>query len=294
MADHTPPRSTRRAVDAAALLRIRGRLAAADDPPWLHVETARRMAERLPIFRVPPRRVIDWYGHDGASASALTAACPGAQRLRVDPADPPRPAAPPARWWSPQGWRRTPVLQPAASLPGAAGDLLWAHMGLHWCADPLAEMRRWHAALAVAGALMFTTFGPGTLMSLRQLYAARGWPSAAAPLVDMHDLGDMLVEAGFAEPVMDQETLTLHWADAASLLAELRTLGGNADPARAPGLRTPRWKREFLRALTPADGGRPALDFEIVYGHAIRPRPRVPVAAETRVGLEAMRSILRG
>jgi malonyl-CoA O-methyltransferase len=110
----------------------------------------------------------------------------------------------------------------------------------------------------------------------------------------MHDLGDMLVEAGFTEPVMDQETLTLHWADAEALLAELRSLGGNADLARAAGLRTPRWRREFLRAITPADGSRPAMDFEIVYGHAIRPRPRVPVAAETRVGLEAMRSILRG
>jgi malonyl-CoA O-methyltransferase len=294
MADPTSPRSTRRAVDAAALQRIRRRLAAAVDPPWLHVETAKRMAERLPIFRVPPRRVIDWYGHDGASAAALAAACPGAQRLRIDPFDPPLPAARLAPWWSPQRWRRAPVLQPAASLPQAAGDLLWAHMGLHWCADPVAEMRRWHAALAIDGVLMFTTFGPGTLASLHQLGAARGWPPAAAPLVDMHDLGDMLVEAGFAEPVMDQETLTLHWADAESLLAELRTLGGNADPARAPGLCTPRWKRELLTALTPSDGSRPALDFEIVYGHAIRPRPRVPVAAETRVGLEAMRSILRG
>jgi malonyl-CoA O-methyltransferase len=294
MVDHTSPRSTRRAVDDAALQRIRRRLAAAAEPPWLHVETARRMAERLPIFRVAPRRVIDWYGRDGASTAALAAACPQAQRLRIDPSDFPAPSAPPARWWSPQRWRRAPVLQPATSLPQAAGDLLWAHMGLHWCADPLAEMRRWHAVLAVDGALMFTTFGPGTLASLHALYTARGWPPASAPLVDMHDLGDMLVEAGFAEPVMDQETLTLHWADAEALLAELRSLGGNADLARAAGLRTPRWRREFLRAITPADGSRPAMDFEIVYGHAIRPRPRVPVAAETRVGLEAMRSILRG
>ena len=109
----------------------------------------------------------------------------------------------------------------------------------------------------------------------------------------MHDLGDMLIEAGFAEPVMDQETVTLNWPDAEALLAELRTLGGNADLARAGGLRTPRWRRELLAVLQPAAESRPALEFEVVYGHAIRPRPRLPMAAETRVGLEAMRSILR-
>jgi malonyl-CoA O-methyltransferase len=171
--------------------------------------------------------------------------------------------------------------------------MLWAHMGLHWCADPLAEMRRWHAALAVDGLLMFSTVGPGTLPSLRALAAARGWPPLCAPLVDMHDLGDMLVEAGFAEPVMDQETLTLHWADAPAMLAELRTLGGNAHPQRHAGLRTPRWKRELLTALTPADGSRPTMVFEVVYGHAVRGRPRTPVAQETRVALDDMRSILR-
>jgi hypothetical protein len=62
MADAALPRSTRRAVDDAALAHVRRRLAAAREAPWLHAETARRMAERLPIFRTPPRRVIDWYG----------------------------------------------------------------------------------------------------------------------------------------------------------------------------------------------------------------------------------------
>jgi malonyl-CoA O-methyltransferase len=294
MADAALPRSTRRAVDDAALAHVRRRLTAAREAPWLHAETARRMAERLPIFRTPPRRVIDWYGQDPASDAVLARACPSAERIRVDPLDLLTPPAPAAAWWSARRWRRATALRPAASLGADSGDLLWAHMGLHWCADPLAEMRRWQAVLAVDGALMFSTFGPGTLQSLQERYAQRGWPPPAAALVDMHDLGDMLVEAGFAEPVMDQETVTLHWADAEALLAELRTLGGNTDPARAAGLRTPRWRRELLQALQPAGGGRPALEFEIVYGHAIRPRPRIPVAAETRVGLEAMRSILRG
>jgi malonyl-CoA O-methyltransferase len=284
-------RSTRRPVDAAALRHVRRRLALAEQPPWLHAEVARRMAERLTILLQPPRTVIDWYATDGASADALRLACPQATCLRIGQGDGPQ-ATPSAPWWSPRRWRPAAPLQSAETLPAASGDLLWANMGLHWWADPLAQMRRWHAALAVDGFLMFSTLGPGSLQTLRALYAERGWPAPHAPFVDMHDLGDMLVQAGFADPVMDQETLTLTWPDGPALLAELRCLGGNADPARTAGLRTPRWREALGAALTPADGGRPALAFEVVYGHAVRPRPRPRVTPETAVALEDMRSIL--
>jgi malonyl-CoA O-methyltransferase len=116
-----------------------------------------------------------------------------------------------------------------------------------------------------------------------------------APLVDMHDLGDMLVHAGFADPVMDQETLTLTWTSPEALLDELRGLGGNADPRRAAGSRTPRWKRRLADALAArADAqGRIALRFEVVYGHAFRPAPRPRVQSQTSVSLDAMREMVR-
>ena len=85
---------------------------------------------------------------------------------------------------------------------------------------------------------MFSCLGPGTLRELRDLYRAEGWPTPTPGYIDMHDLGDMLVEAGFAEPVLDQETITLRWRSATALLAELRQLGGNTAPDRFPGLRT--------------------------------------------------------
>jgi malonyl-CoA O-methyltransferase len=105
----------------------------------------------------------------------------------------------------------------------------------------------------------------------------------------------MLLQAGFADPVMDQETLTLTWDSPQALLAELRSLGGNAAPDRWAGLRTPRWRdrlHEALQSLAGADG-RLQLSFEIVYGHAFKAAPRPPLANETAVTLDAMRSMLR-
>ena len=297
MTDAAPPRTTLRRVDRRALARVRRRLASAPEAPWLHGEVARRMAERLPVIKLQPACVIDWWSASGASARLLQAAYPQARRLPVRPQDVPLPAAALPPWWSPRRWRGAasgPVPVPAEQVPAAAGEMLWANMVLHWCADPLAEMRRWFDVLAVDGFLMFSTVGPGTLESLRALYTAQGWASPHAPFVDMHDLGDMLVAAGFADPVMDQETLTLSWPDAAAMLAELRALGLNADPRRQSGLRTPRWREALLRQLQPAPAQRPELAFEIVYGHAFRPRPRPRVAAETTVALHDMRSILRG
>jgi malonyl-CoA O-methyltransferase len=250
------------------------------------------MADRLPLILQKPRTLLDWGAPISASSEVLRAACPQATRLAILAQGVAMPV--PVPWWSPRRWRGDSAVLAAEDLGAAAGDLLWSNMGLHWSIDPLAEMRRWHEVLAVDGFLMFSTLGPGSLTALRALYAEQGWSSAHAAFVDMHDLGDMLVRAGFADPVMDQETLTLTWADGNALLAELRALGGNAAPDRHAGLRTPRWREKLLQGLQPIPADRPALEFEIVYGHAFRPRPRPRVAAETTVGLQDMRSILRG
>ena len=127
------------------------------------------------------------------------------------------------------------------------------------------------------------------------LYRTLGWPPPAHEFTDMHDWGDMLVHAGFADPVMDQETLTLTWATPQAALAELRALGGNAHPARQPGLRSHAWLQSLHGALQERadDQGRVALRFEVVYGHAFRPPAKALVQAQTEVSLDAMREMMR-
>ena len=114
----------------------------------------------------------------------------------------------------------------------------------------------------------------------------------------MHDWGDMLVQAGFAEPVMDMERIELTFETPQRLLQELRELGRNLHPARFQGLRGRGWHAALLEALAaglaePAHDGRLKLSFEIIYGHAFKPKPRLTVAAQTAVSLEEMRMNLR-
>ena len=294
-----------RPLDVAALARVQRRLQSAREAPWLHGEVARRMAERLPIVKLQPAVVADWGAFLGASRELLASAYPQAQLLAVE-ADVRRRDATAETlvrpWWLPQRWvgGRTQALTEEQLQPGAV-QLLWANMGLQGAADPQALMRLWHRALAVDGFLMFSTLGPGSLTELQDLYRNEGWASPFAPFVDMHDLGDMLVEAGFADPVMDQEIITLTWASPAALLSELRQLGGNVALSRHAGMRTPRWRERLLTALAASTErqsrrdaqGRVALSFEIVYGHAFRPLPRPRVAAHTELALEDMRTMAR-
>jgi malonyl-CoA O-methyltransferase len=198
-------------------------------------------------------------------------------------------------WWHPSRWRSPPTRE--GQPPDGSIDLLWANMALHAAADPQAVIRSWHRMLAVDGFLMFSCFGPDTLRSLRRLYAMRGWPEPAHQFTDMHDWGDMLIQHGFGEPVMDMERITLSFETPARALIELRGLGRNLNHQRFPALRGRQWLGKLHAALeelaSPADDGRLTLQFEIIYGHAIKPAERLAVQAETAVPLEAMRAALR-
>ena len=291
-----------RHLDDVAVQRALKRLASKATAPWLHQEVARRMAERLAIIKLQPEQMVDWWSFTGAGADALAAAYPKSQRLEVEPTEElltrsqQRHSKP---WWSLRrsaADRATVTLDSAfeTSLNGPT-QLVWANMMLHAVADPPALLSRWQRALSADGFVMFSCLGPDTLRELSALYKRLGWPAATMHFVDMHDLGDMLVRAGFADPVMDQETLKLSWADAPALLAELKTLGGNASPDRCAGLRTPRWKARLEAELAQLKGpdGRLSLSFEIAYGHAFKALPKAAPAVQTEVTLDAMRTLVR-
>ena len=290
MAAHRPP-----TIDPVAAARWQQRPQSTS--AWLHEEVARRMEQRLDWLVRQPRSWLHWEPvRGGLQGQALLARrYPAARALVHAGVDSERALALrqlTPRWWQParwrDAWRRRPDTVPA--------ELLWANMSLHQAADPEALIRQWHAALAVDGFLMFSCLGPDTLRELRALYQALGWPAPAHEYTDMHDWGDMLVAAGFAEPVMDMERIELTFETPERLLQELRELGRNLHPARFAGLRGRGWYARLQQALgglaDPARQGRLTLSFEIIYGHAFRPPARLPVGPETRFSLEEMRSSL--
>ena len=176
-------------------------------------------------------------------------------------------------------------------------DLVWANMLLHQASHPEALLAQWHRALSVNGFVMFSCLGPDTLLELRAAYAQAGWPMPAHEFTDMHDWGDMLVHAGFAEPVMDMEKITLTYATPEKLLEDLRSLGRNFHVDRFVGLRGKAWLKQLhavlLSMAKPDQDGRLALTFEVVYGHALKPQPRLKVASESQIGLDDMRQMLK-
>lgn len=284
----TPPQRRPPRIGAAALARLLQPAARhTGDAPWLHGEVARRMAERLPLIRQQPAQVLDWWMERSASQALLRQQYGQARIGGTDAIG--QLLRPQDTSW----WRK--LVGAAPAVPELPVDLLWANMVLHWVEDLPPLLARWHAALQVDGFLMFSCFGPDTLRELSGLYRTLGWGPAASDFMDMHDLGDALVHAGFADPVMDMETLTLTWATPEALLAELAGLGRNTHPARHAGLRTPRWQRRLLAQLDALRGadGRLQLTFELIYGHAFRPAPRPRVAAQTQISLDDMRQMTR-
>ena len=267
--------------------------------PWLHGEVASRMLDRLEWIKLQPQAWAHWgavrgglQNHQKLVKKYPKSLCFIAEEQQV--------GAQPAikniahRWWQPAGW-----FSPAARFeapPPSSVDMLWANMALHEAADPQALLSQWHGALQVGGFLMFSCLGPDTAIELRELYKKLGWPPAGHDLTDMHDWGDMLVQAGFAEPVMDMERITLTYETPARLLQELVELGRNFHPARFTGLRGRQWRGQLESQLDEhlktGPDGRLSLTFEVIYGHALKAQPKVKVSAMSAVSVRDMRSML--
>lgn len=259
--------------------RVAGAYAEAD---FFVREVDGRMQERLDYVSLKPKRILDLGCSRGGSFSALMTRYPDAELIGLDLS----PAMLRAGRSQPSGWRRWlgggkksdpwRLAADAAHLPLAARStaLVWSNLLLHWLDDPIPALAEAHRVLEVGGLLMFSTLGPDTLKELRSAFSD-GYAHTQR-FADMHDLGDMLVGCGFADPVMDMEVITLTYDDLDAMLTELRAAGSMcAMKDRRHGLTgrqawaTARAAYERLRQ----DGKLPAT-FEIVYGHAWKAAPK--------------------
>jgi malonyl-CoA O-methyltransferase len=168
----------------------------------------------------------------------------------------------------------------AAYLPIADDsiDLLVSNLMLQWCADIDAVFAEFARVLKPDGALFFTTFGPDTLTELRHSWASVDNDTHLNPFVDMHDLGDALLQVGLTNPVMDVDWLQFSYTDVKQLLKELKAIGShNITAGRPCGLIGKRKFQAMLAAYEQyrsAEGELPAT-YEVIYGHALGKQERL-------------------
>lgn len=250
----------------------------------LQREVCTRMLERLDYIKLQPARLLDAGSGTGWGGRQLAEKYPAAQVISLDIAIGMLQAAQSrASWWQKLfgGNRYAPVCADVEALPFAANslDMVWSNLAVQWCNDLPATFVELHRVLKVEGLLMFSTLGPDTLKELRQAFNGVDDHSHLNRFADMHDIGDMLVQAGFAEPVMDMEYMTLTYDDVRGVLHDLKGIGAhNTTAGRGQGLMG---KNAFARLLENyeklrRDGKLPAT-YEVVYGHAWKPQPRVNI-----------------
>jgi len=278
-----------------ALFRRPERVEASD---FLRREVANRMHERLQLVKLAPLRVLDAGCGTGADLPMLHKDYPAAQVLALDASEAMLRAA------QQQGAPQSAITQLMSKLlPSKSGidalcgdfadlplarntvDLVWSNLAMHWHPQPDRVFAEWHRVLRVNGLLMFSCFGPDTFQELRTAFSEVDLAPHSLPFVDMHDFGDQLVEAGFSTPVMDMEKITVTYDTPEKLLNDVRAFGGNPLSTRRHGLLGRAAHQRLLAGLDRqrrADG-RIGLTFEVIYGHAFRPAPRVTNEGEAIV-----------
>ena len=253
------------------------------------------MLERLDYVKLAPRRILDAGSGPAPQADALFKRYRGAQLVALDFSLPMLQTLP-RRGWLDRLSRKAvpaPVCADLGNMPLASRScsMVWSSMALHWSGEPQRVIEEFHRVLEVEGLLMFSTLGPDTLKELRGAFPPAGGAPHVHGFIDMHDLGDMLVAAGFAAPVMDTETITLTYPSVDAMVADLRDTGQTCALAgRARGLLgKARWTgaRQTLEGLF--RGGRLPATIEVVYGHAWKPAPRRTREGHAIVNLDPIR-----
>ena len=283
-------------LDTARVRRAFDRAATTyDGAAVLHAEVRGELLARLDLMTLTPRVAVDVGAGTGHGARALKRRYPKSLVIALDTSQPMLRAAARQRSWLRPFAR---LCADAERLPLADGtvDLILSNLMLPWC-DPEQVFAEFRRVLAPHGLLSFTSFGPDTLCEMRSAWAQIDSHTHVNQFIDMHDIGDALVRAGFASPVLDVERYTLTYLDVARVAADLKATGAhNSTRGRPKGL-TGRRQLAALRAAYDAyrkDGRLPAT-YEVVFGHAWTPATATRRGGQegTAVSLEEIRQQLR-
>ncbi|ANB19635.1 malonyl-ACP O-methyltransferase BioC [Dokdonella koreensis] len=264
--------------DSAHVRKAFGRAAASYEAhAVLQAEVELRLQERLDHLPLTPRQVLDVGCGTGRGTAQLRRRYGKAQVVAMDIALPMLQAA-----RRHAGWLRpfARVAGDAQALPfaDASFDLIYSNLCLQWSSDLAAVHDEFRRVLRPGGLLLFSTFGPETLGELRAAFSAVDDQPHVSRFLDLQTVGDGLLAAGFRDPVLERDVFTLTYADALTLMHELRAIGAtNADTARSRALTG---KTRLRRAIEAYEAfrveGRLPATYEVIYAQAFAPEPGQP------------------
>lgn len=283
--DHTlDKRQVRNAFERAA--------ASYDQAAVLQREICDRMLSRLDYIKFAPETILDAGSGTGYGHRKLTARYPVSRLVAVDIALRMHLQARPSvawwrRWLSMPGSHTNYVCGDIEQLPlgDACIDLIWSNLALQWCNDLEQTFAEIHRVLRGEGLFMFSTFGPDTLKELRHAFGSVDDYSHVSRFIDMHDIGDLLVHNGFSTPVMDMEYITLTYDEVIDIMHDLKAIGAhNVTQGRRAGLTGKNtWQKVINHYENLRKDGKLPATYEVVYGHAWKPKQRASVLTpETR------------
>lgn len=254
-----------------------------DEAAFLQQEVARRLDDHLDGIKIDPGLILDAGCGTGFAFDLLKARFPKARVVGLDIAHAMLGQAQ-ALHGRPGGWRglmsrlaphASPLMPLCADierlpLKSNSIDLAWSSLALQWVDDLEATFRGVHRVLKPGGLLLFASFGPDTLKELRAASGGLDGHRHVNSFVDMHDVGDALVHAGFSHPVMEMEHLTLTYAELSGLLRELKAIGAHTvkQDARAGLMGKDAWRALLENYERFRQQGRLPATYEVVYGHA--------------------------
>lgn len=278
------PRAVRRAFDAAS--------ATYASAAGVQSEIRARLLERLDLVNLQPSVVLDLGAGCGESTRALQDRYRSARVVALDVSE----AMLAQARRQQRFFRRFHRLAADAQrlpLQNASVDLVFSNLMLEWCASPDEVFQEVRRVLRPRGLLTFTTLGPDTLREVREAWRSIDARPHVNRFIDMHDLGDALMRARFAEPVMDVERLSVTYANVDALRRELKASGSrNLASGRARSLALRSRVRAFEEALAKRiENDRLSISVEVVYGHAWVGEPRVEThpKGEVRVPLTVLK-----
>ena len=232
-----------------------------DDNAFLQSEIANRLAEKLKVISIKPQTIIDLGSGTGLLSNKTAEIFPNANLICVD-------FAQQSLLENPQNLK---VCANAYELPFASNsvDFIVSNLMMQWCPDLKALFNECFRVLKPEGLILFTTFGPDTLKELKRSWSAVDSSAHVNNFIDMHDIGDQMLQSGFQSPIMEMDNITLTYEKVLDLMHDLKSIGAQNVGSRSKALTG---KTKFKKMIEMyesyrSDGKLPAT-YEVIYGHA--------------------------